>query len=426
MRPKVSIIMPSLNVADYIGEAIKSAREQTIRDIEIISVDAGSTDGTVDIISKAVAKDDRIIALQSPIKSYGFQVNMGIEKAIGEYIAILETDDFISLDMCEILYKIASKEDLDYVKSDYDAYITDAYGERVFTRRNITDNKLFYQSVFVPMEHPIEMSNDSYLWNGIYKTSFLKEKRIRFSETSGAAFQDVGFLHRVKAVAKRVRYVDQSLYRYCTDRDGASSNTGKSLIYLRQEYGFLVDAISCDDEKRLLYTRMARAFCRACMESAEDFLESVQGREILTWFVDLLHMASCDGHVSYETLPDALKMTYKSVTDSIDKYVELRKNRKYEFKKFLTEGSPIIIFGCGIYGREAERYIREIGFKAEYFMDNAESTWNTTVNGITVVSPNKLVELTSDARVIVANEKHGQEIYEQIKKMNSKVKVIFY
>ena len=84
---KVSVILPSLNVAEYIEECIESALNQTLGAKEIICVDAGSTDGTWEILS-SYAKNpqykDQMILIHSNIKSYGYQVNIGIQKASGE------------------------------------------------------------------------------------------------------------------------------------------------------------------------------------------------------------------------------------------------------------------------------------------------------------------------------------------------------
>ena len=97
-QPKVSVIMPSLNVVSYIRECIESVVNQTLKDIEIICVDAGSTDGTLEVLEEYTAKDNRIKLLHSDKKSYGYQMNMGIDAATGEYIGIVETDDYIVCD----------------------------------------------------------------------------------------------------------------------------------------------------------------------------------------------------------------------------------------------------------------------------------------------------------------------------------------
>ena len=229
---KVSIIMPSLNVAEYIEESIESARRQTLEDIEIICVDAGSSDGTWRIIHKAAKSDSRIVAIQSPIKSYGYQVNVGIGKSTGQYIAILETDDFIVPKMYELLLEAADRDNLDYVKCDYSTYVTESEG-RKFIERKVSDNSVFYDKPFLPSDYPQTVIDDWYLWNGIYNADFIKENNIRFSETPGAAFQDVGFLHKVAVNAHRGKYIKESLYRYCVDREGASSKSDKILRFIR-------------------------------------------------------------------------------------------------------------------------------------------------------------------------------------------------
>ena len=89
--PKLSIIMPSLNVHLYIKDCLESVIHQTLHDLEILCIDAGSTDGTWEILEKYAGKDNRIRLIRSPQKSYGYQMNLGIRESTGEYIGIVET-----------------------------------------------------------------------------------------------------------------------------------------------------------------------------------------------------------------------------------------------------------------------------------------------------------------------------------------------
>lgn len=91
-QTKISVIMPSLNVSKYIKQCLQSVLNQTLEDIEIICVDGGSTDETLDIIQQYVKKDNRVKLIHSDIKSYGYQINLGIKEACGDYIGIIGKD----------------------------------------------------------------------------------------------------------------------------------------------------------------------------------------------------------------------------------------------------------------------------------------------------------------------------------------------
>ena len=118
-EPKISVIMPSLNVGDYMDQCILSVINQTLDDIEIICIDAGSTDGTIEIINKYAKKDPRITLINTDVKSYGYQVNLGIKHAKGKYISIVETDDYIAKDMFKSLYDLSEDETVDIIKSNF-------------------------------------------------------------------------------------------------------------------------------------------------------------------------------------------------------------------------------------------------------------------------------------------------------------------
>ena len=118
----VSVIMPSLNVAPYIEMCMDSVLCQTLQQIEILCIDAGSTDGTLEILKKYALKDERIRILESSRKSYGYQINLGIKEAKGQYIGIVETDDFIDASMYRELYSYTQKDFPDFIKGGFYDY----------------------------------------------------------------------------------------------------------------------------------------------------------------------------------------------------------------------------------------------------------------------------------------------------------------
>ena len=119
---KVSIVMPVLNTAAYIRECMESLVNQTLPEIEILCVDGGSTDGTREILEEYAGKDERVRILEDTKGSTGYANNLGMRKAHGEYMAIVEPDDFVSLDMYEQLYHVAKENRADAVRADYQVF----------------------------------------------------------------------------------------------------------------------------------------------------------------------------------------------------------------------------------------------------------------------------------------------------------------
>ncbi|MDR0741844.1 MAG: glycosyltransferase [Puniceicoccales bacterium] len=120
--PKVSIIVPIYGVERYLCQCLDSILAQTLRGIEIILVDDGSPDKCPQIADKYAAKDRRIVAIHQTNGGYGKACNTGLGKATGEYVAIVELDDFIVSDMYKILYAVAKKYNVDVVKSAFNIY----------------------------------------------------------------------------------------------------------------------------------------------------------------------------------------------------------------------------------------------------------------------------------------------------------------
>ena len=134
--PKISIIMPSFNVAPYIRECMDSVLAQTLSDIEVIVVDADSTDGTREILDEYAQKDSRIVILKDDKKSTGYANNKALDYATGEYIGIVETDDYIDASMFEELYHMAVLKNADVVKADSRYFVND-HGRRAFFESHI-------------------------------------------------------------------------------------------------------------------------------------------------------------------------------------------------------------------------------------------------------------------------------------------------
>jgi glycosyltransferase involved in cell wall biosynthesis len=235
MNEKITILMPSLNVAKYIEQCMDSVVNQTYHNLEILVIDAGSTDGTLGILERYAQSDSRIRIIHSDKKSYGYQMNIGLREAAGGYIGIVETDDYIVHDMYETLLITAREYDADYVKGfarvvrelngkDAEAEAMDIY----------PINKGFVGSLVNPSEMIDLYANDRHHWLGLYRRHFLDN--IRFNETPGAAFQDQGFLLKTISSAHRAVYIDKQVYFYRLSNSDASGNSTQGFKYIYQEY----------------------------------------------------------------------------------------------------------------------------------------------------------------------------------------------
>lgn len=248
-QPKVSVILPSLNVKDYITDCLTSVISQTLTDIEIICVDAGSTDGTFEILKEFEKQDPRITVIESPEKSYGYQMNLGIDKANGKYIGILETDDIVPPNMYEDLYKICEKNDLDFVKADFYRFTVLENGDLRKKLFKLSEDTNLYNKVIDPSEQTECFTFVMNTWSGIYRTDFLRENNIRHNETPGASYQDNGFWFQTLCRGKRAMFLDTPYYLNRRDNPNSSVYSTSKIYAMRDEYDFVREIIENDKEE---------------------------------------------------------------------------------------------------------------------------------------------------------------------------------
>lgn len=258
----LSIIIPTLNSAHYLKECIDSVLNQLLRNIEIIVVDANSTDGTLQILQDYAKSDSRLSLIISERKSYGYQMNLGIAKAQGEYIGIVESDDFIKPTMFERLYSIAKAQDCDIVKSDILCFHTDKDAYK-FTHTPIVKNAHFYGKKLIfdsrsdsrldshqdlginphPKSIKIKIALLKTAWkmnqSSIFRREFLQKHSIRFNETQGASYQDTGFSFITTILADSLYLLDEAHYCYRTDNESSSSNDKGKVYCICDEYDYI-------------------------------------------------------------------------------------------------------------------------------------------------------------------------------------------
>lgn len=183
---QVSIVIPIYNVEKYLDECLDCVVNQTLYDIEIICVNDGSTDRSGEILAGYAERDDRIIVINKKNAGYGHAVNMGIRVASGEYIGIVEPDDYLELNMMEELYNTASRMNLDVIKADFNI-VRGEPGKRVYSRQKICKNYDLYHQVTNASENENVFRASLYTWAGLYRREFLWKNDIWHNESPGAS-----------------------------------------------------------------------------------------------------------------------------------------------------------------------------------------------------------------------------------------------
>lgn len=243
---KVSVILPIYNVSQYLRQALDSVTGQTLRDLEIICVNDGSTDNSLEIIREYAAKDSRIVVITGPNGGYGKAMNRGLDRATGEYVGILEPDDYVVSEMYEELYNTASQHNLDLVKADFYRFIHAADGTEQLQLEQLDKTGQRYGRLLCPAEDPSCIRFTMNTWTGIYRREFLEQYRIRHNETPGASFQDNGFFFQTFVRARRAMILDKPYYRNRRDNPNSSVKNREKVYCMNVEFDYIRDLLMED------------------------------------------------------------------------------------------------------------------------------------------------------------------------------------
>lgn len=249
--PKVSVLVPICNVERYLEECLDSLVAQSFTDFEVLCINDGSTDGSLAIIHRYMEADARFRVIDKPNSGYGASMNMGLANAIGEYIAILESDDFFEPNALELLVDAAERNQSDVVKADFYLYwSTPQERDELFrivdeqevgrTMRPIDDLAIFFRKPSI--------------WSALYRTNFLKDNGIDFLETPGASYQDAGFNFKVWASAARATFIADPILHYRQDNEKSSVNSAAKVYCVCDEYASMASFVNdrLDGDQRLM------------------------------------------------------------------------------------------------------------------------------------------------------------------------------
>lgn len=208
--PKVSVIVPVFNVKDYLKKCIDSIINQTLRDIEIILVDDGSTDGSSKICDFYAAHDDRIRVIHKANEGLSCARNDGVKASKAHYIMFVDSDDWVESKFCELPYTIAEDRQADLVLFNY--YSRNNYDEKTIIKMPFETGVM---SEYDAIRFNVCVTNAA--WIGLYSKNLFKN--IKYPENK--YYEDKGTSHKIIHAAKNVFFLNTALYNHRIDRKGS-------------------------------------------------------------------------------------------------------------------------------------------------------------------------------------------------------------
>ena len=210
---KVSVVIPVYNVEDFLGECLDSITNQTLSDIEIICVNDGSKDRSLDILNEYAERDSRITVIDQENGGHAAATNRGMENATGKYLFLMDSDDILDLTALEKTYEVCEQKQVDFVifqainyYMDKDEYLeeenysmnalADRVGDSIFSWQDV---KEFVFSISVTP------------WSKLYRREFIEKHNIRFPE--GLVFDDNVFFYDVLFAAERITFLREHLFK---------------------------------------------------------------------------------------------------------------------------------------------------------------------------------------------------------------------
>lgn len=228
---KVSVIVPVYNAEKYLNRCIESLTNQTLEDIEMIFVNDGSTDNSINILKSYKEKDKRIVIIDKVNEGVSEARNQGISKAKGDYIFFVDSDDWIDLNTLENMYETAIKDDIDIVMCSYVREFKDHSKEKSID----LNDKIIYKdkdleqlhlSIIGPLDNQISKSENldsvGTVWAKLYKSSLIQNSEVKFIDLKeiGSA-EDTLFNIMLFKDVKTVKFINKPYYHYWKENDNS-------------------------------------------------------------------------------------------------------------------------------------------------------------------------------------------------------------
>lgn len=426
MDKLISVIMPIYNTSDYLDCAVQCIINQIYDDWELICINDGSTDESMQIVSKLALRDSRIRVYENDTnKGAAYTRNKGLKFARGEYILFVDSDDVFERDMLQTLYQTAEKTQADVVYMDYDSFgeesdlsqrgrrkiqyyfdgiINDYLEDKLCTPIFLNRMKLapygrFCRKDFL-LRNGIEFqdlasSNDVYF---SIMTTFLAGKMVCLDSP-------YYFLHvRNHGGAFRISnnrnpYNNFKTYQYICSEMEKRRIWDANCVYVRERFLFntLYELRKCNQEKAKEYV---------------DFLKQIGFRELGIW--ESCEKFSFEGKALWAAFnkKDIASGWYKKHNAFQELLIKNASVVAKMFAGYLRTNKKCAIWGAGNYGRIMADFCKINGCELEGFIDNNDLFKGTYIQGYQIYKPEEIIDAIDV--VIITNQKYFNDIYDQI------------
>ena len=236
MKPKVSVIVPAYNSEKYIEKCIETVNEQTFKDYEMLIINDGSTDKTLEIIENKMKEYNwlRVITIEN--HGQGYARNLGVREAKGDYVLFLDSDDLLKPETLELTVNKMEEEKPDAVFFDWLRY----YEDKDLYKKAKT--KEFFDKEFLEGEETLDLLSLKVYFtvSNLYSKKFLLDNNIKYGE--GYLYEDTTFLVSVAVHASKISIIKEPLYIVVSN---SNSVTQRSYDTNKHADGFLKAVEEC-------------------------------------------------------------------------------------------------------------------------------------------------------------------------------------
>lgn len=353
---KVSVVIPVYNVEDYLGECLDSVINQTLTDIEVICVNDGSTDNSLEILNDYASKDDRITVIDQENGGHAVATNRGMKLAKGDFLYLMDSDDIVDIHALEETVKVAEERDVDFVifqainyYMDTDELVeqenysmnelADFVGDSVFNWRDIKDY------VFSITVTP---------WSKIYKREFIEKNGCKFPE--GFVFDDNIFFWEVLFSAERITFYRKHLFKRRWHSASSTMSGNRNFLDSIEIFKILWKTFkrfgTFEDFKEILYKRrvstgywrlktIKKAYRQEYFDKYKSSLLEIKNEEFFDEFYETIgekRRTIYDAVIYNETYDEAI-LTVKNY--DLERNIDKLRNKNFKIESSIRKNKKI-------------------------------------------------------------------------------------